>query len=359
MEEVQVRFFVPESCIGRLVGKGGSSISLVRENTKVRVQVASDDKPNASGDSPEGMREVSLTGAPGPVQLAAQLLLSFGLADRSSPTSGGVYALPIQMAAHVPKNVDKLLSQDLTRVTVQDSVETPLGGHVVTFEGLPHLAMMVITALGAVSPLVPAEALPDGPRRANGVKPSGPAPKFAAAVPKAPSPKPEAAPTRTGDQQETIPLSRVTVGRVIGKGGNGLRLIREASNCHLEVSSEAGVATITGSGASVATAKCLVHMKAAEPYPGADNGSYMFEFYVPQSLAGWIIGKGGETLRVCREEYHASVQILPQGTTSDPAFRPIPAHVRFVSVTASTIEQVRLCLDYLVEEIHKNLTKLN
>ena len=30
------------------------------------------------------------------------------------------------------------------------------------------------------------------------------------------------------------------------------------------------------------------------------------------------------------------------GTTSDPAFRPIPAHVRFVSVTASTIEQVRI-----------------
>jgi predicted RNA-binding protein YlqC (UPF0109 family) len=357
MEEVQVRFFIPESCIGRLVGKGGSSISLVRENTKVRVQVASDDKPDVSGDSPHGMREVSLAGSPASVQLAAQLLMSFGFADRSAPTAGGVYSVPVQMAAHVPRDVDKLLAQDLTRVSVQSCVETSMGGQIVTFEALPHLAMMVITALGAVSPIVPAESLPDGPRRSNGVKPQAPATKIAASVPRAPSPKPAAAQTRAGDQQETIPLSRVTVGRVIGKGGTGLRLIREASNCHLEVSSEAGVATITGSGASVATAKCLVHMKAAEPYPGSENGSFMFEFYVPQSLAGWIIGKGGETLRVCREDYNASVQILPQGTTSDPAYRPIPAHVRFVSVTASTIEQVRLCLDYLVEEIHRNLTK--
>ena len=32
----------------------------------------------------------------------------------------------------------------------------------------------------------------------------------------------------------------------------------------------------------------------------------------------------------------------------DPAYRPIPPHVRFVSVAAANNEQVRACLDHLV-----------
>ena len=46
---------------------------------------------------------------------------------------------------------------------------------------------------------------------------------------------PRAAPP--GEATESVPLSRATLGRVIGKHGAGLKQIREASGCQLEVSS--------------------------------------------------------------------------------------------------------------------------
>jgi polyribonucleotide nucleotidyltransferase len=148
-------------------------------------------------------------------------------------------------------------------------------------------------------------------------------------------------------------LPHKMIGRVIGKGGSGLKLIREASGCTLDCKSDQGLVNISGSVDAIAIAKCLIHMRSADPYPStAGDGSQHFEWYVPQALAGRIIGKGGENLKQCRERFSGQVQVLPQGTPADPSGRPIPAHVRYVSVSAPTADAVKSCLDHLTDIIH-------
>jgi hypothetical protein len=115
------------------------------------------------------------------------------------------------------------------------------------------------------------------------------------------------------------------------------------------------MAQISGPPEAIATAKALVHMRGAEPYPNPVDGQSTFEFYVPQALAGRIIGRGGEVLKQCRDQFQANVQVLPQGSQVDPAGRPVPPHVRYVSVTAPMPDNVRNTLEFLCESIHNAL----
>merc|ERR1719235_298108 len=71
---------------------------------------------------------------------------------------------------------------------------------------------------------------------------------------------------------EQVQLPRGTIGKVIGKGGSGLRQIREASGCQLTVDSQTSMAQISGPPEAIATAKALVHMRGAEPYPNPVDG---------------------------------------------------------------------------------------
>ena len=62
------------------------------------------------------------------------------------------------------------------------------------------------------------------------------------------------------------------------------------------------------SGDQVRTPRVL-RPTASEPrYPNPVDGQSTFEFYVPQALAGRIIGRGGEVLKQCRDQFQANVQ---------------------------------------------------
>jgi transcription antitermination factor NusA-like protein len=370
MEDAAVHFrlYLPDDCIGKLVGKAGCNISAVRELTKVKVNVANDDSPRPSGEGPDGMREMTVIGTPNMVSFAAHLLMSFALRDASSQVPGGVFAVVARIAVLIEVEPDASIWSE---VQVHHEWQAGAEGRILQLEARPLDLMKAVSMIGSSGPApaeqngAPRSTAPPAKRPANAQLAAAPPAKPARVVGFSPydTGSPQVAGTYQGmapiagvqgpQTMEAMELPHKMMGRVIGKGGSGLKLIREASGCTLDCKSDQGLVNISGPADAIAVAKCLIHMRSAEPYPSTvGDGSQHFEWYVPQGLAGRIIGKGGENLKQCRERHNAQVQVLPIGTPHDPSGRPIPNHVRYVSVTAPTPESVKGCLDFLTDLIH-------
>lgn len=99
------------------------------------------------------------------------------------------------------------------------------------------------------------------------------------------------------------------IAKVIGKAGAGLRQIREATGCKLNVhqTSDAGAPTrrvdIGGGVDQVAGAFQLLLHKA---FPSTDSSPTLL---IPADKAGQVVGKGGDNLRKVREELRVRLQL--------------------------------------------------
>lgn len=100
------------------------------------------------------------------------------------------------------------------------------------------------------------------------------------------------------------------IAKVIGKGGAGLKQIRETTGCKLQVQPNSDPAStgarridVSGGPAQIAAGFQII---AAKAFPDENNIPNIF---VPAESAGQIVGKGGENLRKVRELTHVRVQL--------------------------------------------------
>lgn len=93
-------------------------------------------------------------------------------------------------------------------------------------------------------------------------------------------------------------VSAEHIAKVIGKGGAGLRQIRETTGVKIQVQQNDGSGAprrvdLSGGSAQVAAA---FQMLAAKAFPDSDA-----HIYIPAAAAGQVVGRGGENLRRVRE----------------------------------------------------------
>lgn len=100
------------------------------------------------------------------------------------------------------------------------------------------------------------------------------------------------------------------IAKVIGKGGAGLKQIRETTGCKLQVQPNSDPAStgprridVSGGPGQIAAGFQII---AAKAFPDEGN---MPAMYVPADYAGQIVGKGGENLKKVRELTHVRVQL--------------------------------------------------
>ena len=111
-------------------------------------------------------------------------------------------------------------------------------------------------------------------------------------------------------------------GGIIGKAGAHIRQVRDESNCHVNISGNAGierVLNIKGKPVEINDAVKMVTLKLKEMSSG-DNGNrprnnrgydapVTMRMLVPQTQCGSIIGKGGANVKRMREESGATITI--------------------------------------------------
>nr|ADI46928.1 CRB1m [Volvox carteri f. nagariensis] len=158
----------------------------------------------------------------------------------------------------------------------------------------------------------------------------------------------EAVPPGTGEVQETVECPPGIVGRVIGRGGETIRTLQQASGAHILVNQDFpdGVPrqiVITGAQDAVQRATSMV----SELIQG-DQGntqSIIQRFGVgstevvecPKAMVGRVIGKGGETIKDLQKRFSASIQI-DQGST--PCKITITGPAQTVSSARRAIEDL-------------------
>lgn len=120
--------------------------------------------------------------------------------------------------------------------------------------------------------------------------------------------------TPEGDFEE-IRIEQSMVGLLLGRGGETLKAIKGRSGAAIAIdqsTKDAGYSTmrIIGDEQAKVLARDLIHAKMGEakgPQPG------VFEFKVEQSFVGWLIGRGGETVKQIKEQTGAAV-VIDQAT---------------------------------------------
>jgi len=121
-------------------------------------------------------------------------------------------------------------------------------------------------------------------------------------------------------------LTKKTAGAVIGKAGANITRIREQSGCNIQLtdlSTPVGfsdrVLTVSG-GETEAAARALElvieTIEGEQAEPPESSATRAAQLLISQHEAGRVIGRGGATIKVIREESQASVQLLqdqPEG----------------------------------------------
>lgn len=114
---------------------------------------------------------------------------------------------------------------------------------------------------------------------------------------------------------EQLRLEQSVVGFLLGRGGETLKAIKQRSGASIAIdqsTKDQGFSTmrIMGDEQAQALARELVHAKIGEAR-GPQSG--VFEFQVEQSFVGWLIGRGGETVKQIKEQTGAVV-VIDQAT---------------------------------------------
>nr|BCL66196.1 C1, subunit of the circadian RNA-binding protein CHLAMY1 [Volvox reticuliferus] len=132
-------------------------------------------------------------------------------------------------------------------------------------------------------------------------------------------------PPSSGEVQETVECPPGIVGRVIGRGGETIRTLQQASGAHILVNQEFpdGVPrhiVITGTQDAVQRATSMVSELINGDHTSTQTVIQRFGVgstevvECPKAMVGRIIGKGGETIKDLQKRFNASIQI-DQGST--------------------------------------------
>nr|BBC28431.1 C1, subunit of the circadian RNA-binding protein CHLAMY1 [Yamagishiella unicocca] len=129
----------------------------------------------------------------------------------------------------------------------------------------------------------------------------------------------------TGEVQKMLECPQGIVGRVIGRGGETIRTLQQASGAHILVNQDFpdGIPrqiTITGTQDSVDRAINMVSELISGDH--ANTQAVIQRFGVgstevmecPKAMVGRIIGKGGETIKDLQKRFSVSIQIDQNGT---------------------------------------------
>jgi len=162
---------------------------------------------------------------------------------------------------------------------------------------------------------------------------------------------------RPHGEVEEIKVDQNNVGYILGKGGETLRAIRQESGANLSIdqsTKEMGfsVVKIVGSEQAKKHAAELVNTKMAELRSGRSHAA---EYRVEQAFVGWLIGKGGETVKTIKEQSGANVVIdqstkdhgfstvrVLQGPGSEMAREMIEVKLREVQASKTSFEEMRV-----------------
>lgn len=131
-----------------------------------------------------------------------------------------------------------------------------------------------------------------------------------------------------GEPALTMQVNQQWVGFLIGPGGATLNLVRDKSGASIQIDQETktqgfSIAKFYGTPEAAAEAQRLVMAKLAEVDPalnttGQPSGGASTEVQVEQSLVGYLLGKGGETLKGIRTLSGANLVV--DQTTKDLGF---------------------------------------
>nr|BCL66124.1 C1, subunit of the circadian RNA-binding protein CHLAMY1 [Volvox africanus] len=146
----------------------------------------------------------------------------------------------------------------------------------------------------------------------------------------------DSVPPSTGEVQETVECPPGIVGRVIGRGGETIRTLQQASGAHILVNQEfpEGVPrliVITGTQDAVQRATSMISELINGDHTSTQTVIQRFGVgstevvECPKAMVGRIIGKGGETIKDLQKRFNASIQI-DQGSTPCKVTITGPSH---------------------------------
>ncbi|XP_032599349.1 poly(rC)-binding protein 3 isoform X8 [Drosophila grimshawi] len=242
--QIPIRLIVPASQCGSLIGKSGSKIKEIRQNTGCSIQVASEMLPNSTE------RAVTLSGS---AEQITQCIYQICLVMLESPPRGAT--IPYRPKPQVTGPVILANGQAFTiqgnyAVPTQEVSKNPLASLAAL-----GLAGMTPASTGGINHTALAALAGSQLRTANA--------------------------NRAQQQQHEMTVSNDLIGCIIGKGGTKIAEIRQISGAMIRISNceerEGGntdrTITISGNPDSVALAQYLINMRismetAGLPIPG-------------------------------------------------------------------------------------------
>jgi rRNA processing protein Krr1/Pno1 len=137
-----------------------------------------------------------------------------------------------------------------------------------------------------------------------------------------------AAPPAEPEVEEKASISPLYVGRVIGKGGEMVRDLQARSGCRIDLDQTGPdkIITYRGTRAKIDFAKNLVAILCQPDGKPEDlplGEAQRKVIFVPATVIGKIIGRGGEMIRSLQNQSAAKIQVDHSGAGADPNQRQI------------------------------------
>jgi len=161
-----------------------------------------------------------------------------------------------------------------------------------------------------------------------------------------------------GESSQQMLVPDMTVGLVIGRGGDTIRELQDKSRCHINIVSEResrnGLRPVNliGSIESIEKARELideiVNNDTNAKVKAAGNDQMTTTITVPMDAVGMIIGKGGETVKEMQQLTSCKINVSSRYNPSDPT-REIT-----LAGTNDTIAHAKQAID---EKVHMALAK--
>nr|XP_033331353.1 insulin-like growth factor 2 mRNA-binding protein 2 isoform X1 [Megalopta genalis] len=279
--EITLRILAHNNLIGRMIGKGGTTIKRIMQDTDTKITVSSINDINNFN--------------------VERIITVKGSIDNMSKAE-----------SMISNKLRQSYENDLQALTPQSTM----------FPGLHPMAMMSTASIGYNS--------------------RGPALYGSGHIP---YPYQASLPTQQGvpaaDTQETVFLyiPNTSVGAIIGTRGSYIRNMIRFSGASVKIApleqdkpaeqqTERKV-TIVGSPESQWKAQYLIFEKMREEgfASGADDARLMIEILVPSAQVGRIIGKGGQNVRELQRVTGSVIKLSEQQTTSPSADEEATVHI--------------------------------
>lgn len=302
-EAVRRRMTVPSGVIGKLIGRRGEMIREFQAKSQAKIQV---DHSGTDGADPAQCRVLTITGTEASV-VTAEEMIQFLCAN------------PQMNAAAA---IGGLISD---KMNGKNQVLGPLS--IIEPDGGPRAASN-------------SSALACAPGRWQEASCEWSAPSA----------------NEPGDSnvvEEKGDVSRLYVGRVIGKGGEMIRDLQARSGCRIDVDQNVPpgapcIATYRGTSRTVDFAKKLVGLLCREG--GEDAALPLGEavqrrMMVPSNVIGKVIGRGGEMIRELQSKSQAKILVDPSG--ADGACYPQAQRGVTITGTKSSVDSAEEMIQFL------------